>query len=164
MSGSGRLLFWQMMLHLRGSRSPSGWFLCSFSRNDPEVSQYHGVNHKTLETTLSCVCCWQMQSEICGTHWRFNSAEFMVSVCAVNKPVYPEPNLSMSRSNNEKKVYLFSDRHSLLKGNEILLFLSAYFYGLQWVSVSQLFLYSTVAALKKKLCITLKKLWYPACI
>lgn len=47
------------------------------------VSQSESPNTRSF---LSWVCCWQMQHEMCETHWKCEAAEFMVSACAGNKP------------------------------------------------------------------------------
>lgn len=108
-----RLLSWQMMFHLRGFIVLQLPLRFIFLRNDPEVSPYHRMNRKKLETFLSCLCCWQMLHEISGTHWKFNAGKFMVqSVLEMNQAysIYPKPNLSMSRPKKENKMYIFSDR------------------------------------------------------
>lgn len=61
-------------------------FFASFCGMTPRSLSIMEWIPRHWKPSLSCVCCWQMQSEICGTHWEFNAAEFMVLVCAVNKP------------------------------------------------------------------------------
>lgn len=136
----GALLFWQMMFHPRG-------FIVLLVPFMEWITKYW--KH------FSCLCCWQMQHETCGTHWKFNAAEFIVSVSAGNKPGLlnlPEAQLLNDKTKSIKKfTFLVID---VICFKEMIVFL--------WLTMdSGSSLFSTFRSGLKK-AISLRKLWYPA--